>query len=180
MNKRTERLTKTEEELLNFLFVYPTRSFRGRELAKQLKRPASGVIGGARKLEKKELATISKDFILSIKLNRENKKVFTLKRIHNLASLYENGFVSYLSDAFPGAALVLFGSYSRGNDTEESDIDIAVIGYVERRVDKALEPFEQKLKRRIQIHFFKSIKDIHKNLRENIINGIVLKGAMKL
>lgn len=180
MNKRTEKLTKTEETLLNFLYIYPTKSFRGRELAKQLKKPASGVIQSARKLEKKSLVAISKDFILSIKLNRENKKVFTLKKIHNLASLHESGLVTFLADEFPSAALVLFGSYSRGDDTEESDIDIAVVGYNERRFAERLQPYEQQLGRHIEVHFFKSMNDIHKDLRENIINGIVLEGAIRL
>ncbi len=180
MNRSTDRFTKTEEEIVEFLFVHPTRSFRGRALAKLLKKPASGIIQSARKLEKKELVAIRKDFTLSIKLNRENKHTFVLKRIYNLASLYKTEFVKCLSDLFPGAALVLFGSYSHGEDTEDSDIDLAIIGYPERHIDSALIPYEKKLERKIQLHFFKSMKDAHENLRENIINGVVLEGALKL
>jgi predicted nucleotidyltransferase len=180
MNKRTDTLTKTEEALLSFLFVYPTTSFRGRELAKSLKKPASGVIGSARKLEKKGIVNVSKDFVLSIKLNRENKNVFALKKIHNLSSLHKSGLTTLLADEFPSAAIVLFGSYSRGEDTEESDIDIAVIGYAERRIAEILPQYEQQLGRHIELHFFKSTREIHKDLRENIINGIVLEGAIRL
>lgn len=181
MNKHTEKFTKTEEEILNFLFVHPTTSFRGRALAGRLKRPASGVIKSARNLEKRKIITISKDFTLSIKLNRENKEIFILKKINNLKSLYESGLVSHLSDKFPGSAIIVFGSYSYGEDTEGSDIDIAILGYPDRHIEhKEIIPYDKWLQRTVQLHLFENIKEIHKNLRENIINGIVLDGVIKL
>ncbi len=181
MNINTEKLTKTEEEILSFLFVYPTHSFRGRALAKKLKKSPSGIIQSSRNLEKRRLITMNKDFTLSIKLNRENKKTFMLKRISNIRLLYESGLILFLSDKFPGSTLIIFGSYSYGEDTEESDVDIAIIGYSERHVDREeVTSYEKNLQRTVQLHFFKDIKSIHKNLRENIINGIVLEGAIKL
>lgn len=54
-----------------------------------------------------------------------------------------------LLDKMPIKALYLYGSYSKGNYTEESDIDIAVV--VERLSDNYFEdtPLLWKLKRRI-------------------------------
>lgn len=54
-----------------------------------------------------------------------------------------------LLDKMPVKALYLYGSYSKGNYTEESDIDIAVV--VERLSDNYFEdtPLLWKLKRRI-------------------------------
>ncbi len=179
MNKHTKKFTKTEKEILDFLFKYPTASFRGRALAVKIKRPVSGVIKSARSLESQNLVKISKDFTLSIRLNRDNKETFILKRINNLKSLYQSGLVYYLSDKFPGSTIIIFGSYSYGEDTEESDIDIAIIGYSEKHLDE-LARYSDKLKREVQLHFFKDIKSVHKNLKENIVNGIVLEGTIKL
>src|SRR3989344_8571045 len=159
MNISTKKFTKTEEEILAFLFVHPTSFFRGRTLAVRLKRPVSGVIKSARNLEKKDLVKISKDFTLSIRLNRDNKNTFILKKINNLKSLYESGLVSFLSNKFPGAAIVVFGSYSYGEDVEGSDVDMAIIGYSERRVEhKELTLFDKRLERIVQLHFFQNTK----------------------
>jgi len=177
MNNSTKRFTKTEEEILEFLFKNPTTSFRGRALASKLKRPASGVIKSARNLEKFGLLEISKDFTLSIKLNRENKETFLLKRIYNLEAINSH-LLKVLSDKLQGSTIIVFGSYSYGEDTEDSDIDIAIIGYSEREID--LQSYEKILSRKIQLHFFKTLDSIHKDLKENIINGIVLEGAIKL
>ena len=181
MNKSAKKFTKTEEEILIFLFAHPTTSFRGRVLAGRLKQSAPGVIKSARNLEKMSLLKISKDFSLSIGLNRENKEIFTLKRINNLSLLYKSGLVSFLSGRFPGSAVLVFGSYAYGEDTEGSDIDLAVIGYPEKELEgKSLMPYEKSLERNVHIHFFRSLKEISKNLKENLINGVVLDGVLKL
>lgn len=178
MNNNTKKFTRTEDEILNLLFMHPTTKFRGRALARMLKKSASGVIKSIRNLERKNLVNVKTDFTLSISLNRENKETFILKRITNIKSLYESGLISFLSDKFPGSTIIVFGSYSYGEDTEESDIDIAIIGYSERRVE--LLKYDKQLQRTIQLHFFENIKNINKNLRTNIINGILLEGAIKL
>ncbi len=166
---------------MNFLFLHPTASFRGRVLARALKKSASGVIKSMRNLEKRGLINLKEDFTLSIGLNRDNKLIFTLKRIANIKSLYESGLVSYLSDKFPGSAIIVFGSYSYGEDAESSDIDIAIMGYPEKhRASNDFMKWEKRLHRKIQLHFFENTKSIHKNLKDNIVNGIVLEGAIKL
>ena len=101
-----------------------------------------------------------------------------MKRAENLRLIYESGIVEYLSENFPAATIILFGSYSFGEDTEYSDIDIAVIESKEKEVD--LTKFDTLLERTIFLHFFGSLKDVDKNLKENIINGIVLKGGIGL
>ncbi len=181
MNSSTQKFTRTEEEIMDFLFLHPTTEFRGRALARELKKSASGVIKSMRNLEKRGLIHLKEDFTLSIGLDRENKQTFILKRIANIKFLYESGLVAYLSDAFLGSTIIVFGSYSYGEDTEDSDIDMAIIGYPEKNMnDKELIKYEKYLQRKVQLHFFKDMKNIHKNLKDNIVNGIVLEGAIKL
>ena len=79
---------------------------------------------------------------------------------------------------FPEATIILFGSYSFGEDTVDSDIDIAVIGSEKMSIN--LDKYEKLLEREIIINFYKNFKGIDKNLRENIARGIILKGGIEL
>src|SRR3989304_407430 len=52
---------------------------------------------------------------------------FSRKAPYHLRLIYESGAVDAVRKKFPGArAIVLFGSYRKGDDTERSDLDIAV------------------------------------------------------
>ncbi len=101
-----------------------------------------------------------------------------LKRADNLRLIYETGLADFLEKEFAGATIILFGSYSRGEDVLNSDIDIAVIGRKEKEVD--LIEYEKELERNININFYLSFKEIHKHLKENLCNGMMLVGGIEL
>ena len=92
--------------------------------------------------------------------------------------IYELGLSDYLEEQFLGSTIILFGSYSKGEDTISSDIDIAIIGRKEKEIK--LESFENIFQRKIIINFYPSFKEIHKHLKENILNGIILFGGVEL
>ena len=71
----------------------------------------------------------------------------------------------------------MFGSYSRGEDTTNSDIDIAIINRKNKSTNN--KKYEEQLERNININFYKQNK-IHKHLQENIYNGIILAGSHEL
>ncbi|MBN2457778.1 nucleotidyltransferase domain-containing protein [Candidatus Woesearchaeota archaeon] len=100
------------------------------------------------------------------------------KRADNLLLIYECGLFNYLEKEFAGATIILFGSHSRGEDTINSDIDIAVIGRKDKKIN--VDVFEKKLERKININFYDTFKGIHKHLKENLCNGIVLSGGIEL
>lgn len=167
------KFTKLDNEIMEFLFRNPTTSFMGKEIADKIKVSQTAVAKSINRLSKIGLVIREKKIVLSIRLNRDDKDLFDLKRVYNLKSIYSSGLTSKLSKDLPGSMIILFGSYSSGEDTEESDIDIAIIGYNEKKID--LTKFESKLQRRIQVHFFNNLKNIDKNLKESILNGITLK-----
>ena len=101
-----------------------------------------------------------------------------LKRVDNLKQIYESNLANFLEEQFLGATIVLFGSYSRGDDLINSDIDIAIIGRKEKSIN--LEEYEKILQRKINLSFFGSWDKIHINLKENICNGIILFGTVEL
>ncbi len=172
------KFTKLDSEIMEFLFKNPTTSFMGKEIANRVKVSQTAVAKSISRLSKIGLVNREKKIVLSIKLNRDNKDLFDLKRVYNLKNIYSSEIIGELSKDFPGSTIILFGSYSSGEDTEESDIDLAVIGYKEKKI--GLIKFENKFQRKIQIHYFNNLKNIEKNLRESIINGITLKGSIAI
>ena len=69
--------------------------------------------------------------------------------------------IDFLVDSLSPDAIVLFGSAARGEDIEDSDIDLLVIAK-ETGID--LGRFEERIQRRISIHFEPKISEIPKEL----------------
>lgn len=98
------------------------------------------------------------------------------KKEYNFASILESGLVEYLEEKLTPKAIVLFGSYRRGEDVEGSDIDI----FAECKEEPVnLAKFEKKLGRKIELHFKEDFTAYSKELKNNIINGIVLSGFLE-
>jgi|SRR3989344_1311331 len=165
------------EVVIGHLFKYPTEEIHLRELSRKTHLSMPTIISITKKLEKEGLISIKKGKALTvIKPNIEYKKFIRMKRIYNLNSLYLAGLVDFLVKEYNNPeAIICFGSYSKGEDFEKSDIDIAIINGREK--DIALEKFEKILARKISIHYI-NLDKISKELKANIINGIILEGAI--
>ena len=175
------KFTKLQQEILKFLMINAGKSFNARNIAKSLEVSQVAISKALPKLVNENLVNMQKNKEtkrLSIELNRDNNKVINLKRVENLKLIYESKINELLSEKFPGSTIILFGSYSFGEDTSLSDIDIAIIGAKPKNI--ILKNFEEKLKRTITINFYPNLKEIKKNLKENILNGILLKGSIEL
>lgn len=159
-----------------------------RGIARPLKVSATAVSNALKELEKEEVIKVKKSRtinLLSIEFNRDNYKAVQLKRVENLKMVYESGLADFLYNEFPGCTIIVFGSYSLGEDVwfgekdeRSSDIDIAIIGTKGKEVD--LAKYGKLLERIISINFYKSWEDIHKHLKENILKGIILSGGVEL
>lgn len=108
--------------------------------------------------------------------NLENEIYKFYKKITNLDKINNSGLIYYLKDNLMPKNIVLFGSYSKGEDIESSDIDI----FVECKKEEIdLSKFEKQINRKIQLHFKENFNDYPKELKNNIINGIVLSGYLE-
>jgi len=138
---------------------------------------------------KKYLISLKKEGIISetiekkgkrnfptFKANLENQSYKQQKTVHNILKIYNSGLINFLRDNCTPKVIILFGSYSRGEDTEKSDIDV----FVESK-KRALnfKKFEGALKRKIEIHFNNSFNNYPKELKNNILNGNVLYGYLE-
>lgn len=106
--------------------------------------------------------------------NRENDEFIFYKMIYNLSSLKPlRDFV--IGSLFP-KAIVLFGSYLRGEDIETSDIDLFVLTNSKKEIDFSY--FEKILGRKINVLYSKSLGSLDKVMQEKIKNGFVLEGEL--
>lgn len=107
-------------------------------------------------------------------LNSKNYKEY--KRIYNLLELKKYPLIGFLKDSLMPKCIVLFGSYQKGEDVEDSDIDL----FVECKEEKLnLAHFAKKLGRNIQLHFKEDFKKYPPELKNNIINGLVVEGYLE-
>ena len=175
------KLTVLQQEILRLLFIKAGMSLNARGVARPLGVSPPAVSKALPHLEKLGYVKVAKDREskrLSIELNRDNRLVMGMKRADNLKQIYESGLADFLHEKFPGATVVLFGSYAFGEDTIHSDIDIAVVGAKEKDIE--LTQFDMMLERTIILQFYPSFREIHRNLRNNILSGIILEGAADL
>ena len=182
------KLTILQQGILRLLIIRAGVSMNQREIATFLDVSSPAVMKAIPELQKIGFVKTSQDKKSgrwSIELNRDNHRVLQIKRADNLRQVYESGFADFIDREFAGATIILFGSYSRGEDVwfgedddKNSDIDIAVVGRKEKNVN--LEAFEKILEREIFINFYESWDKIHNNLRNNILNGIILSGSVDL
>ena len=175
------KFTTLQNEIFRLFCIKAGATLNQRQVARLLKVSATAVGKSIKMLEEEGLIKLAKSKTMnltSIEFNRNNPKAIALKRVENLKLVYESGLADFLEESFPGCAVILFGSYSLGEDIENSDIDIAVIGSKEKRME--LKRFDKLLERTIYIHFYENIAKINKHLRSNILNGISLTGAIEL
>ena len=169
--------TRLQAEIFSLLCKRAGEKLSQREIAKILKVSPTAVGNSVKKL--KELVKIEKTKTINfISFNRDGPKAIELKRVENLKSVYLSGLSDYLESELAGGTILLFGSYSLGEDTITSDIDIAVIGRKGKVLE--LEEYEKALNRKININFYDLWKNIHEHLRNNILNGILLQGGVEL
>ena len=174
------KFTRLQNEIFRFLSIKSGESFNQRSIAFALDVSPTAISKALELLEEESLVMRSKDNVNlhSIELNKQNPVVFWMKRVENLKLLYESGIAEYLTEQFPGATIILFGSYAFGEDNVDSDIDIAVVGAKEKELK--LDRFEKYIERTIVIQYYKALSEVDRNLRSSILNGITLHGVIDI
>lgn len=179
-----KKFTINDQRVIGVVLSYPTHRFTVREMSRLTKITHPTVSRSLQKLNKLGLAKreLQKNMsgigtIIFWVANREGEKYKLYKKIANLEQLYFSALIEKIASETTPNAIILFGSYSRGEDTEESDIDLFVISK-EKQIN--LKGYEQRLHRKINITFETDIKKLSKEFLNNIINGIILYGYLEV
>jgi predicted nucleotidyltransferase len=167
----------TTYRVLKLFFDSPTKGFQLREICRLAKLGMPSVKLHIARLEKHGMVKKEKGSIYANYKASRNEGFRLYKRNDMLARLSESGLIERLVEQFSPDAIVLFGSASRGEDIESSDVDILIVA---KGKSMDLKKYEADIKRKISLVFEPDIKDVPKELRNNIINGIVLHGYLKV
>ena len=166
---------------LKVFFAEPTKAHYLRDICRKINLSPTSVRNNLAELEslgliwqEKEQRGLRKFPFYKANINEKSFRLY--KRINNLEDLLECGLVEFLEEKITPKAIVLFGSFQRGEDVDESDIDI----FIESKEDKVdLAKFEKVLQRKIELHFKENFSSYPKELKNNIINGIVVSGFLE-
>jgi len=166
----------TIQKVLAVFFDNPSREFHLRELSRILKLSMPTIISATDKLAKEKLIIKEKGRVITkVTANRDNTDFAKHKRLYNLELIYNSSLINHLFESYnQPKAIILFGSFSRGEDIEKSDIDIAVI--TNKRLNLSLSKYENILKKAISMHEV-SLDKISGEFKANLLNGIVLEGS---
>ena len=107
--------------------------------------------------------------------NNRNNLFIDLSRIYWKQILENSGLLSHLEKQFYNPNIILFGSLSKAEVTDKSDVDIAVFSNNKKEIN--LKKIEKKLGREIQLFIFKSRENVkNPELLNNILKYFKIKG----
>ena len=175
-----ETLVSNKQDIvLQYFLRHPTQVVHLRELSRKLKISFPWVRKLVLQFAKDQLLLLQKEGpLVQVRANRDNPLFLGLKRSYNLFSLYKCGLIEALVESYGHPeALILFGSYARGEDSETSDIDLAIISQKHPHLE--LLPFEKKLQRKIHLKELEKA-NINKEFLTTLANGLVLSGYLEL
>ena len=177
-------LTTIERSVLEVFFAYPNTLFTVREVSRLRKITHPTVARCLQTLNKlKVVVGVSQKNKTGVwnnilwKANTSDERYKQRKKMFNLEQLYCSGIIEKIASDTSPNAIVLFGSYRRGEDMEESDIDLFVVSK-EKKI--TLNGFEKKLHRKVNLTFETNPAALNKEFLNNIINGIVLYGYIEV
>ncbi len=180
-----QELTDAYNKTLNWFFSYPTREISLSDLAKQLqisKTTANRIV--TQLTQEGFLIQKSLGKLWQISCNQKHTYNITKKIGHNLTRIYESGILEEIHKIIPSSrAIILFGSYRKGDDIDTSDIDIAVETLNNKDLIihplGILQQFSYRKNIPVNVHIFSRNK-IDLNLFTNIANGILLEGLLEV
>ncbi len=167
-------LTRSEQIILKFFATHSGATLYESEIAKSIQISVGSANQSLKELSRKEMVSLEKRGNMNFySLNLDNPLVRQFKITQTISEL--NGLINKLKPLTK--RIILFGSCAEGLDTENSDIDMAIVSQEEQEVRKLIK--QQKTTREIQSLIFNSkdflaLPDKDKPLYERIQKGIIL------
>lgn len=164
--------------VLQQFFDFPRKAFFIRELSRNTKLAQTAIRVNLKGLFAEGLIRTDKSGLYhSFRADRGSKLFRLLKSQNIVLRLYQTGVLGVFEKVAYPSCIVLFGSAVLGEDTEESDIDLFV---QTKRMTLDLSKFEKALHRKINLLFEPDLKTISPELLNNLANGIVVYGYLKV
>lgn len=171
-------------KVLYWFFAYPKKEISLSDLAKNTgisKSNANKIVLGLVEegfLEKEILGKVWR-----ISCNLDHQYNTTVKIPFNLGIIYQSGIIEYINQLHPNhKSIILFGSYRKGDDTEKSDVDIAIeiVSNENSKITDIGKINKLGYRENVKVNLLVfSRNKIDLNLFSNIVNGIVLSGFLE-
>ncbi|MBU2638852.1 MAG: nucleotidyltransferase domain-containing protein [Nanoarchaeota archaeon] len=168
----------TDYRMLKLFIEEPDAGFSIREIARRLKQNHATVLNHITPFVKLELVTINKTTLYpTYRANTENKHYLFYKKNEIVFQISQSGLIQYVWEKALPSCIILYGSCAKGDYRKGSDIDLFVEAH-EAKLD--LAKFEKSLGREIHVIFEPEIGNLASPLQNNVLNGIILYGFVKL
>lgn len=168
----------SRSKTLEVFFSHPQKRYYIREISRLITLAPPSIRKYINEfLEENIILKDSDGIYTSYKANRYSEEFRFQKRLNTITLLKESGLIQHISESCLPNVIILFGSASKGEDIETSDIDLYVQS---KEISLDLSTFEAQLKRKIRIFFESDFNTLSSELQNNIINGIVLEGYLKV
>ncbi len=164
--------------ILELFIEFPTKDFSVRGIARHLKLSHATVLKYINDLEKlgfikKKEETLYPTYFA----NTQHQKYKFYKKNYLVSRLMDSEIIEHIQKECLPSSIILFGSGAKAVFTEKSDIDI----FVEAKESKLnIAKYEKILNRKINLLFESNLNNLSKELRNNIFNGIVLYGFIRI
>lgn len=165
------------------IFNYPNKTFHIRLLEKETGFSTTAIIQSVKELHRFRIIKMEKTpLTTNIQADLDSEAYRFYKLVFNLYRLKKYALIESLIDIFNNPeAVILFGSFAKGEDIEDSDIDILIIS---KKESKSVVGFgkscEKKLNRNVSLHVLPSLKKSSNEFKNAVANGIVLHGYLKV
>ena len=136
-------IKSSEQRILSLFAMNPDQSFYGRQISRRLK-ISLGAVHGA-------LLSFEKNGIL-ISQNIGKTKLYSLKYSNPLINIFKilntlliiDPLVQSLKET--SSRVILYGSYSTGTFTSESDLDLFIVSEEKEKVQNKIDSFTRKFR----------------------------------
>ncbi|MEK6899814.1 MAG: nucleotidyltransferase domain-containing protein [Nanoarchaeota archaeon] len=167
-----------EEIVLELFFEQPAKEWHFEEIVKKTELARSKVYKWLQRFAKEGLIKRIKNkgrmpYYIS---KHDSPEYKNRKKIFALEKLYRCGLLNHLGNLQKAETVILFGSFSRSDWYENSDIDIFIYGDAE---GLKIVDYELRLHKDIQLFICKdkeAVAKIGPGLLKNIIKGNIIKG----
>jgi len=164
--------------ILELFIEFPGRDFSLRGIARELKLSHATVLNYINDLQKLSLIKKKESTLYPTYFaNTESPKYKGYKKNGLIFKITELGLINHIQKETLPSSIILFGSGAKATFTEKSDIDIFVEA---KEIPINLAKYEKKLNHKINLLFEQNLNNLSKELRNNIVNGVVLYGFIKI
>ena len=173
------------DNILKIFIEHPNKEFHVREIARKIKKSPTTASKCLKEYEKEGLLLSEMKLNhLIFKANTKNTRFKLRKIFENVKKINDSGIVLFLEKEFNFPEFIgLFGSFARGENNENSDIDLFVISSAKNK--PSLKKYEEILSHQIHLLVFsrdsiEKMKEKNPELLNKLIRNIDLSGQWRL